>query len=303
MRLDQHLSSQKMAPSRSQIARWIDEGHVLVNGKKVKASYLVKPEDQIQVTPPKIQPSALIAEEIPLDILYEDDVLLVLNKPASLVVHPGAGHATGTLVQALLAHCKGLSSIGGVERPGIVHRLDKGTSGVMVIAKNDLTHQALSEQFKNHQVTKIYWALVYGKFKKTTGTISTFLSRSPHHRKKFSVSESRGKKAVTHYRVLQEGGGLSWVELNLETGRTHQIRVHLTDAGHSVVGDPLYGGHSGREKQFRDILLRRFLKKLDHTLLHARQLRFFHPLLKKEMEFEAPLPEDFKKALKMVNFS
>ena len=288
-----------MATSRSQIARWIDEGHVLVNGKKTKASYLVKPEDQIEVTPPKIQPSKLTAENIPLDILYEDKDLIVLNKPTSLVVHPGAGHSQGTLVHALLGHCKGLSTIGGVERPGIVHRLDKGTSGVMVVAKNDKTHQALSDQFKNHKVKKIYWALVYGKFKETEGTISNFLTRSPNHRKKFAVSGSRGKKAVTHYQVLKEERGFSLVELTLETGRTHQIRVHLTDAGHSIVGDPLYGGHSSRLRQLQVGELRKFLVNLDHTLLHAFKLKFFHPRLKKEMELQAGLPEDFSRMMKL----
>ncbi|MBI2341037.1 MAG: RluA family pseudouridine synthase [Deltaproteobacteria bacterium] len=296
-RLDQLLFARRIAPSRSQIARWIREGRVLVNEKPAKASRKIREGDRVCVNPPEARPAKPVPEKIPLDVLFEDSDLIVINKPAFMVVHPGAGHETGTLTNALLAHCKDLSGIGGVMRPGIVHRLDKGTSGAMVIAKNDRTHIALSEQFKKRKVKKIYWAVVYGKMKKPTGTFSGFISRSPSHRKKFSVSETKGKEAVTHYRMLKEGKGLSLLELKLETGRTRQIRVHLTNAGHGVVGDPLYGGHMQRTKQIQNAEARNFLRALDHTLLHARCLAFCHPGTNETMEFEAKLPEDFERAV------
>lgn len=298
MRLDQFLFSKKISPSRSQITKWIREGHILLNGRKVKAAYQVKPDDNIQVIPQQIKPSTLEAEKIPLDILYEDDDLIVINKSPHMVVHPGAGHKEGTLVHALLAHCHGLSQIGGVERPGIVHRLDKGTSGVMVVAKNDATHIHLANQFKNHQIKKIYWALCFGEIKNKSGTISTLITRSSSHRKKFSVSKQHGRKAITHYRILGENNGLSLVELSLETGRTHQIRVHLNHLGHSVVGDPLYGGHAKRVKQIQSIKLRGMLEKVDHTLLHAYHLEFIHPQKNKTMIYDAPFPDDFREIVK-----
>lgn len=298
MRLDQFLFSKKISPSRSQITKWIREGYVLLNGKRVKAAYQVKPNDDFQIVPPKIKPSIFQAEAIPLEILYEDDDLIVINKSSNIVVHPGAGHREGTLVHALLAHCHGLSQIGGVERPGIVHRLDKGTSGVMVVAKNDATHIHLAGQFKNHQIKKIYWALCFGKIKNKEGTLETFITRSPSHRKKYAVSEKQGKKAITHYQVLGENNGLSLVELNLETGRTHQIRVHLNHLGHSVVGDPLYGGHAKKVKQIQNIKLRGILEKVDHTLLHAHTLEFIHPQKNQTMLYQAKLPNDFKEAIK-----
>lgn len=299
LRLDQFLVSRNISPSRSQIARWIREGHVTVNGLSAKASLKLKCGDVIETTPPEPKPAKIKPEEIPLDILYEDDDLVVVNKPASMVVHPGAGHWGGTLTNALLAHCRKLSGIGGVERPGIVHRLDKGTSGVMVIAKNDKTHIGLSEQFKDHRVKKIYWALVYGKMKEKEGKFESLISRSKTHRKKFAVSDHGGKEAITYYRVLKEGEGVSLVEIDLKTGRTHQIRVHFTKAGHSVTGDPLYGGHQKRAGQIKNKKVGSFLKSLDHTLLHARSLKFYHPVLKREMEWTAPPPDDFEKAIEI----
>ena len=299
LRLDQYLLSQRIAPSRSQIGKWIRGRSVLVNDKPAKASKKLKTGDTIIVCAPEIAPASLVPEEIPLEILHEDSDLIVINKQAEMVVNPGAGHKRGTLANALLAHCKDLAGIGGEIRPGIVHRLDKGTSGVMVVAKNDATHIALSDQFKSRRVQKIYWALVYGRMKKPVGIFSTLIARSPSHRKKFSVSRSGGKRAVTHYQTLREGEGISLLELKLETGRTHQIRVHLTSAGHSIVGDPVYGGHIKRMKQIRDAKIRSFLQSLDHTLLHARCLAFSHPGTNETMEFEAGLPGDFKRAVEL----
>jgi 23S rRNA pseudouridine1911/1915/1917 synthase len=298
-RLDQYLTAQNVAVSRSQIAAWIKEGLVTLNGAPAKASARLKEGDVVSVTLPTLKPTQLKPEAISLDILYEDDDLIVLNKAAQMVVHPGAGHETGTLVHALLSHCKGISQIGGVERPGIVHRLDKGTSGVMVIAKNDETHLHLSNQFKDHQVEKIYWTIVYGVPKDAEGTFQSLIARSPVHRKKFTVHEKKGKEAVTHYEVLKEGNGLSLLEVRLETGRTHQIRVHLTESGHSLVGDPLYGGHSKRMKQIRNDDLRRFVSALDHPLLHAKSLAFAHPTTGKPMQWMAPIPKDFNRTIEL----
>lgn len=296
-RLDQYLSNIKPEFSRTQIVRWIKTGNVLVNAKKVKASYRVEEGDKIFIDPPPMVASHLEPENISLDILFEDHDLVVINKSSNMVVHPGAGHRSGTLTHALLAHCGQLSSIGGVERPGIVHRLDKGTSGVILVAKNDVTHRALAAQFKAHAVKKIYLALVYGKLKTGRGKIQSLLARSPRHRKKFSTHATRGKKAVTDYEVINEFTGLSLVEVALQTGRTHQIRVHFTEMGHGLVGDPLYGNHDKRWQQFKNATLKNQLGKLTHPLLHARCLEFTHPGSLKRLVFEAPLPEDFKNVL------
>lgn len=302
MRLDLYLTSQKISASRSQIEKWIKKGFVKVNGQVTKPSRKVSSEDVIEITPPDVQPTSLQPEDLPLDILYEDDDLLVINKQPDMVVHPGAGHAEGTLVHALLAHCKGLSQIGGVERPGIVHRLDKGTSGAMVVAKNDFSHLSLSSQFKDHEIKKIYWAVVYGKLTQIKGTLETLITRSPSHRKKFAVSRIRGKKAVTHYHVLKEGEGVSLLEVTLETGRTHQIRVHFTDRGHGIVGDPLYGGPNRRVNGVPEGKLKESVRELEHPLLHARVIGFTHPRRQEWMEFTAPLPADFNEVLRMISF-
>lgn len=298
MRLDSYLASQNWG-SRSQIAKWIRAGLVKVNGHSAKNSYSVAPSDHIEVSPPKAIESELKPEKLPLEVLYEDKDLIVVNKAPLMVTHPGAGNWEGTLAAALLYHCKDLSGIGGVKRPGIVHRLDKGTSGVMVAAKNDKAHAALSDQFKNHETIKIYWALVFGRMKQEEGTFDSLLARSVENRQKFAVHRSKGKRAITHYKVLKEGEGLSLLEIKLETGRTHQIRVHLTGAGHSIVGDPLYGGQSGRLKSITNETIKTFLRGLSHTLLHAQTLGFKHPTTGKKMKWTAPLPEDFKKAIKL----
>lgn len=296
-RLDQYLSNINPEFSRTQIVRWIKTGNVLVNAKKVKASYRVEEGDKIYLSPPPIAASHLEAENIPLDILFEDKDLVVINKSSNMVVHPGAGHRSGTLTHALLAHCGQLSTIGGVERPGIVHRLDKGTSGVILVAKNDATHRALAAEFKEHEVKKIYWALVYGTLKNNKGKIQSLLARSPRHRKKFSTHATRGKVAITHYEVINEFNGISFLEIGLQTGRTHQIRVHFTESGHGLVGDPLYGNHDKRWKQIKNTTLKNQLAKLTHPLLHARSLEFTHPASLKRLVFEAPLPPDFQSVL------
>lgn len=296
IRLDRFLALQGIA-SRSQIGKWIDSGCVVVNRSPAKGSRKLKAGDLIRVAVPAVHDAELLPENIPLDILFEDDDLLVINKPANMVTHPGAGHRHGTLTNALMAHCGNLSTIGGVKRPGIVHRLDKGTSGVMVIAKNDLTHEDLSEQFQEHKVKKIYHALVYGRMKNKKGAFDTLISRSPVNRKKFAVNAKKGKRAVTHYRVLKEGEGVTLLELEPETGRTHQIRVHLTSAGHSIMGDPLYGSHSRCVKTTADAVAMNFLNSLDHQLLHSKTIVFNHPVKNRIMKWSSPLPPDFEKAV------
>lgn len=297
-RIDQYLASRQLG-SRSQISKWIKQGAVLVNQQVVKSSRPLKEGDVIEVSPPEITESELKPEKLPLEVLYEDKDLIVVNKTPLMVTHPGAGNWEGTLAAALLYHCKDLSGIGGVKRPGIVHRLDKGTSGVMVAAKNDKAHVCLSDQFKNHEAIKIYWALVYGRMKTEEGTFDSLLARSVEHRQKFAVYRSKGKRAITHYKVMSEHEGVSLLEIKLETGRTHQIRVHLTEAGHSIVGDPLYGGHSRRFKSIANEELKTFLRTLGHTLLHARTLGITHPMTRKKMTWTAPLPADFERAMKL----
>lgn len=292
LRLDVFLAKHQFYLSRSKAAFQINQKHVLVNGKEIKPSFLLKKGDHITFIPCEIRKSELIPEDLPLSILFEDSHLIVINKAPGQLVHPGAGYPKGTLTQALLFHCKGLSQIGGVERPGIVHRLDKGTSGVLVVAKDDVSHLELSRQFKNREVEKIYWAIVYGKLK-STGSVKTLLSRHPKNRKKFA-SASKGREAISHYRKLDEACGLSFAQVKIDTGRTHQIRVHLSELGFPIVGDATYGGLAPA-KNLKDKNLFFLIKNLDHTLLHARSLKFVHPFSKKIMTFTAPLPESFQK--------
>ncbi|NQU16767.1 MAG: RluA family pseudouridine synthase [Candidatus Saganbacteria bacterium] len=280
LRLDQFLVS-KADLTRSRIKNLIESGNILVNNKLSKPGYKIRPEDNISVSIPEPQKMTLKPEEIPLCILYEDRDIVVINKARGLTVHPGAGRHSGTLVNALLHHCKDLSGIGGVERPGIVHRLDKDTSGVLVVAKNDKAHQNLSKQFKNREVEKTYLALVEGKVKKDVGTICERIGRHTVNRKKMAVVTVEGKmsrEAVTHYKVLKRLERRTLLELKIETGRTHQIRVHLKYIGYPVVGDPLYG-------------------KGKAQLLHAYKIKFTHPVTGKEMEFEAALPKDMLKLI------
>ena len=280
-RLDHFLSAQIAHLSRARIQALIKSGCILVNHAGSKPGAKIKTGDIVSVDEPPPQPVETLAEEIPLDVLHEDDDLIVLNKPAGMVVHPAAGNWSHTLVNALLHHCPALSGIGGERRPGIVHRLDKETSGCIVIAKNDAAHQGLAAQFAGRKVLKVYLALVSGRLKKTSGVIETSIGRHPVHRKKMAVVEgARGRAAKTSYRVVRELETASLVECTPHTGRTHQIRVHLKHLGHPLLGDKLYGGAKAGDT-------------FPRQMLHAWKLGFFHPRNSRWMEFQSPLPPDF----------
>ncbi len=268
--------------TRSRVQRLIDDGHVRVNGRPQKARYAVAVGDHIAVEIPALVPLPLTPEAIPLDILFEDDDLLVLNKPPGLVVHPGAGRQTGTLVHALLAHCGALPGIGGVERPGIVHRLDRDTSGVMVVAKTETAHHALSVQFKARTTRKQYLAIVHGTIKQDTGKIDAAIGRREHDRKRMGVRRDGGRAARTTYTVVRRLPGMSVLVLGLETGRTHQIRVHLAHIGHPVVGDEAYGGRLERKSH----------AEIPRQMLHAWRLGFRHPRTGEWQTYTAPVPPD-----------
>jgi 23S rRNA pseudouridine1911/1915/1917 synthase len=280
-RLDRFLAGKLPHLSRSRLQALIKQGHVTLAGKPAKPSDTVRKGTLVTITEPPAEPTLLEPEEIPLDVLYEDADLLVINKPPGLVIHPAAGHARHTLVHALLAHCGTLSAIGGKQRPGIVHRLDKDTSGCLVVAKNDFAHAHLSRQFAGRTVTKIYLALVSGFFAGVrSGSIENSIGRHPVHRKKMAVLDRGGRTANTGWRVAQERSGVgTLVECTLHTGRTHQIRVHLKHLGHPLLGDALYAGrHAG---------------SYTRQMLHAWKLGFTHPRTGKPMHFSSPLPEDF----------
>ncbi len=283
-RLDHFLSAEMPALSRSRIQSLIKSGHVLVNNVSAKPGAKTKTGDAISLHEPPVEQASAAPEAIPLSILFEDDDILVLDKAAGMVVHPAAGNLEHTLVNALLHHCTALSGIGGEQRPGIVHRLDKETSGCMVVAKNDLAHRHLSRQFAAREVSKIYLALVSGHLKKKTGVIEAAIGRHPVHRKKMAVV-ARGRAAKTGYRVREELPGLSLIECTLHTGRTHQIRVHLKHLGHPLLGDAVYGSKGGHPRQ----------------MLHAWKLGFFHPRSGKRLEFESPIPADFSKLVSAGN--
>jgi len=270
-------------PSRTYAQKLLKKGKVAVNGQTVKASYLLQTGDLITLDFEEPKPPTVEAEDIPLDILYEDQDLVVVNKPRGLVVHPAPGNQQGTLVNALLNHCTDLSGIGGVIRPGIVHRLDKDTSGVLVVAKNDQAHLTLARQLKQRTMARIYLALAHGRLPAPEGTVSAPIGRHPVHRKKMAV-RADGRPATTHYRVLEELGPYTFLQLKLDTGRTHQIRVHLQYIGHPVAGDQVYG--RGTEPF-----------AIDGQALHAAALRLLHPRTGQVMEFTAPLPADFQAAL------
>ena len=290
-RLDKFLSEKLTDVSRSQIQTWIKDGHVLVNGHPSKVNYKVKLEDAIEVAIPEVVELELLPEKIPLDIYYEDDDVIVINKPKGMVVHPAAGHQSGTLVNALLYHCKGsLSGINGVARPGIVHRIDKDTSGLLMVAKNDEAHQSLVSQLQNKTVTRKYIALVHGKIPHERGTIDAPIGRDPKDRQKMTVTDENAREAVTHFHVLEHfGDDYTLVECVLETGRTHQIRVHMKYIGFGLVGDPKYG-----QRKTLDI---------GGQALHAAVLGFNHPKTNVYIERIAPIPEDYQKLLEKLRIN
>ncbi|MBC7752964.1 MAG: RluA family pseudouridine synthase [Moraxellaceae bacterium] len=304
VRLDKWLTTQPNDLSRSHIIQLIDQSHITVNGKTVKSSYLTRMTDKIELILPETQPTKLVAVDIPIPIQYQDDDLLVVNKPSGLVVHPSAGHEQDTLVNGLLFHVKNLS-MKNEERPGIVHRIDKETSGLLVVAKNDRAHEKLSEQFKNKTTHRVYYAVVTGMLKKEKGTIQSYLIRNPSDRKKYSSLRENGrivteftevidhaKWAVTHYEIVKRLPHLTLVKLQLETGRTHQIRIHMSEAGHPVVGDVTYG--------YPNQLLKN--KGLTRFYLHAAELGFVHPRTNEEMKFLAPWPPEDEAMLKSWGF-
>ncbi|MGI6527233.1 MAG: RluA family pseudouridine synthase [Caldicoprobacterales bacterium] len=285
-RLDQYLTGSLSQFSRSQIQSLIKQGFITINGQPGKANYRIKEGEQISVNVPPLRKVELTPEKIDLNVVYQDDDIAVINKPQGMVVHPAAGNHTGTLVHALLYHCDSLSGINGEIRPGIVHRLDKDTSGLLVIAKNDFAHHSLSKQIQNKEVSRIYYAITEGNWKEDVGIISAPIGRSPHDRKKMAVVKG-GRQAVTHYRVLERFNTHTYMELTLDTGRTHQIRVHLSYLGHPIIGDPVYG--------------RRIQKfKLRGQALHAAILILTHPRTGERITFRAPVPEYFDNILELL---
>ena len=298
-RLDHFLSEQNLPLTRSQIKKLIDAKFVKVNHSLVKASCQIKNGDLIEVHLNEPQEPGIEPQNIPLNILFEDDYIVVVNKPAGMVVHPAAGNYSGTLVNALLFHCSFLSGVGGILRPGIVHRLDKGTSGLLVVAKNDIAHQSLSRQFKNRSVQKVYIALVYNQMKESYGKIDLEIGRHYTDRKKMSTHTSKGRSAVTSWKVLQQYNYLSLLEVSIQTGRTHQIRVHLATFHHPIVGDTVYGNKKALSKR-KNMPLEKQLKSLERPFLHAHKLGFLHPQDDKFHEFIAPLPVELDKILNLL---
>jgi len=299
-RLDVFLSGKRLDLSRSQIKKVVEEGLVRVNHVHTRVGYRLKQGDVVclQKREPRIDQA--LPENIPLNVIFEDQHILVVDKPAGVVVHPAAGNQQGTLVNALLFHCRDLSGIGGVLRPGIVHRLDKNTSGLLLVAKSDAAHRGLALQFKQHEVRKIYRALVYGNPKKDEGIIETPVGRHPTDRKKMSTGSRRGKDALTHWRVCERYGVATLLEVDLKTGRTHQIRVHLAAAGYPVVGDGVYGSPK-RANTVNHPLLRSKLKEMSRQALHACEIAFSHPVTDETLSFFSPLPDDMSELCGFLN--
>jgi len=284
-RLDVFVVERFPELSRSHVQKLIEQGNVLVDGMVRKANYKLRGGEAVQVTVPQAEPISVEPEDIPLDILYEDKDIIVVNKARGMVVHPASGVYSGTLVNALLYHCQDLSGINGEIRPGIVHRLDKDTSGVMVCAKNDTAHLDLAEQIRTKTAHRTYWAIVHGNIKEEAGIIKGNIGRHPTDRKKMAIVRENGKPAVTHFKVLERFGEYTLVECQLETGRTHQIRVHMTSIGHPLINDPKYGPK--KSSPFA----------INGQALHSLQLTLTHPVTKEEMTFTAPLPTDMEKIL------
>jgi 23S rRNA pseudouridine1911/1915/1917 synthase len=294
-RLDVFLAEKDPRLSRSQVKRMIEQGYVVVGGKRPKAGMRLREHDIVSLTMPAPQRLEVQAEAIPLKILYEDIHLVVVDKPAGMVVHPGAGNYSGTLVNALLHHCPDLSGIGGVLRPGIVHRIDKDTSGILVVAKNDPAHRGLADQFKKHTPERKYIGIIFGHIP-NAGKIEAPIGRHPGDRQKMSTRPKKGRDARTHWRALEHFRHFTLAEFRLETGRTHQIRVHLSSIGHPILGDPLYGGRRGLAS-ITLVSLRQALQKLKRQALHAAVLGFIHPVTGEPLVFTSPLPEDMLEVL------
>ena len=287
-RIDKFLSDALSDLSRSYIQKLIKEEQVTVNQKVVKANYKLNAGDELKLEEPELKEPDIVPEDIPLDILYEDSDLLIVNKPKGMVVHPSAGHYSGTLVNALMHYCKDdLSGINGVMRPGIVHRIDMNTTGSLLVCKNDFTHNDIAEQLKEHSITRVYHAIVHGVVKDDEGTIDAPIGRHPVDRKKMSINHKNGKEAVTHYKVLQRFHNYTYIECRLETGRTHQIRVHMASIGHPLLGDVVYGPAKAPAK-------------LQGQTLHAKIIGIKHPRTSEYLEVDAPLPEYFLNLLKKL---
>ncbi len=285
-RLDRFISGRLPEYTRSRIQKLTEDGFVLADGKPAKASHKVRAGETVSLTVPELRDPDILPEPIPLDIIYEDGDMLVVNKPQGMVVHPAAGNYTGTLVNALLAYCgDSLSGINGERRPGILHRIDKDTSGLLLVAKNDMAHQGLAAQIKAHSLTRAYLALVHGGFRTDSGTVDLPIGRHPADRKKMAVTYHNAREAVTHYRVLERFGRYTLLECVLETGRTHQIRVHMAKLGHPIAGDPVYGV---KKEPF----------STNGQLLHAYKVGFVHPRTGAYLEFTSPLPDYYEKILK-----
>ena len=284
-RLDAFLASSLDGLTRSQATRLIESGEVAVNGRAVSKSYKLAGGEDIAVTLPEPEPVEAVPQDIPLDVVYEDADVIVVNKPSGMVVHPAPGHPDGTLVNALLYHCAGtLSGIGGALRPGIVHRIDRDTSGLLIVAKNDFAHQALSAQLADRSLSRVYEAVVHGGFRADSGTVNAPIGRHPVDRKRMAVTEKNSRHAVTHWEVIERYAGFTHIRCKLETGRTHQIRVHMAHIGHPLLGDMVYG--AGKPE-----------KGLEGQCLHARTLKFIHPRTGEHMELTSPLPEYFTAVL------
>lgn len=287
-RIDKCISNYLESLSRSYIQKIIKDGKAYVNDAVVKANYKVKVDDKVQFEIPDCEEPDIPPQDIPLDILYEDKDILIVNKPKDMVVHPAPGHYEGTLVNAIMFHCKDeLSGINGVLRPGIVHRIDKDTTGSIIICKNDEAHRKIAQQLKEHSITRKYRAIVYGRILEEEGTVNAPIGRHPTDRKKMAINEKNGKPAVTHYKVLERFDKYTYIECQLETGRTHQIRVHMTSVGHPLLGDEVYGN---AKCPF----------KLEGQTLHAMTIGFIHPATGEYVEYEAPLPEYFEHLLQIL---
>ncbi|NOY58087.1 MAG: RluA family pseudouridine synthase [Calditrichaeota bacterium] len=301
-RLDKFLANQLPSVTRAKLKRLVDEERVTIDGQPTKAGHTIRPGEVVRIAFPARHETEILSEEIPLDIIYEDEYLLVVDKPPGMVVHPAFGNMSGTLVNALLAHCQQLSGVGGDKRPGLVHRLDKDTSGLLVVAKDDVTHVGLAKQLSAHKIEREYRAVVWGHLKQKSGRIEAALARSPKDRTRMMIHPD-GKHAITNYEVLEEHPITSYLKLNLETGRTHQIRVHLASLGHPVFSDATYGGRgkqlAGLNKT-RSQFVTRLLQEFKRQMLHARTLVFIHPITQELVRFDSPVPQDMVRLLEIL---